>query len=772
MKKYNSAYQPLFLAILHHTAYFIIVFDTQGKVLFANQPFIKLINKSENEILHQSVSTIFEKSIADKINETNATIIADSKSITTDENTLFGIEKKIYSANQFAVFNENGKPYAIVHIYHEEKSTTSQKITEAEEANKIKSAFLASMSHEIRTPLNGILGMLSLLFDTSLTTEQREYIESARVSGDLLLSIINDILDFSKIESGRMELEQIDFKLQTLVDDTVQMIVTETQHKGIYIKTHIDPKIPEYLIGPSSRIRQVLSNLMNNAVKFTDNGGISVSVTLKDKKNDDVILSFEVSDTGIGITPEVRERLFQPFSQGNISTSRKYGGAGLGLVICKRLVEMMGGTIDFTSIPDVGSRFSFTIQLKTSTKTALHFTTPLSPDLYGTRILCVDDNAINQEIVKRQTEALHLRCDVASHGIEALVMMEEAMTTNDPYKLVIIDYVMSGMNGLELVKKIRNNDQLVDTKVIIMSSFDDCINTEDMQHLSISINITKPLRQQKLYDAIVTVLQSNFHILNKKGAQTETDINILIAEDNPINQTFMLHVLSKLGYRATPVENGLEALQSLQKNSYDLILMDCQMPIFDGYVTTKKIREIEKHSNQHIPIIAMTAHALKGDRDKCIDAGMDDYISKPIDIKSLDAILKFWLSKQPQTFPNGLNKTAPTLSQTELIDLNRLQDIFGNSKADINQYLLDFVNSSLALIDDIKNAINHNETNTIKSGLHRLKGSAANSGFSQLADLCLQTENHVNQLDHDHLLNACQSAEMLLKTLQDTITKQ
>lgn len=652
----------------------------------------------------------------------------------------------------------------------------AEKLAEkAEEASRTKSAFLASMSHEIRTPLNGIMGMLSLLYETMLTTEQRSYIESARKASDVLLSIINEILDFSKIESGKLELDKIDFKLQTLLDDTVQLIVTETQHKGIYIKTYIDPNIPDYLLGSASRLRQVLTNLMTNAVKFTDNGGITVNIKLK-SKNSHIILLFEIIDTGIGFSSETKERLFKPFSQGDISTSRKYGGAGLGLVICKRLVEMMNGTIHVESTEGKGSKFWFTVSLDIGADPGLDQHKSLPTEMHNLRILCIDDNSINREIVKRQTESLHLRCDSISNATEAISILENAHSQGDPYKMIIVDHTISGMNGFELIKQIRTKPNLLTTKIIYMSSLNETINTDNMKQFDISVNIVKPLRQQKLYDAIVAVLRPGLHHIygyTEIGSAHRANYRILVAEDNPINQMFILRVLSKLGYRADPVENGLEVLNAIAHTSYHLILMDCQMPIMDGYTTTREIRTLEASSKTHIPIIAMTAHAMKGDRDKCIATGMDDYLSKPINIKALDTTIQLWLSNQPNPPLRSLDNDIPRPSQhAGLIDMQRLHDVFGDNPEEIHNFLLMFAQSCNDLLKNIKAAIDHNDHDAIKSCFHRLKGSAANSGFTELANLCLETENQLDSIQRDKLYQAHHTAELLVEHLRDTLTKQ
>lgn len=642
----------------------------------------------------------------------------------------------------------------------------------AQEASRLKSEFLANMSHEIRTPLNGIIGMTNLLQNTEQSEEQLEFTHIIKSSGNVLLNIINDILDFSKIEAGRLELEIIDFNLRYVVEEAVEIFAQKAHEKKLELISFVYPEIPASVKGDPARLRQILINLIGNALKFTTSGEIVVNAKLEKLTDEKVHVYFCVTDSGIGIDKAARERLFQPFTQADGSTTRKYGGTGLGLSISKKLVEMMDGNIGVESEFNKGSTFFFTAAFGESTAED-EYNFPLE-NVTGIRVLIVDDNSTNRKILQYQTATLKMESVAVDSGAAAIEEMKKGVLENKPYQIAILDQLMPGMNGLELAQALKSDEDLKETKLLMLTSFGE-LTKKVLKEYGISSFLNKPVKQSALFDSIAGCLGESVFI-NKTDSDDLFDgerkipnienIKVLIAEDNSTNQKVAFHMLRKLGLKLIDiVNNGVEAENAVKRIDYDIVFMDCQMPERDGFEATINIRKNETRRNI---IIAMTANALHGDRERCISVGMDDYVSKPINPKLLETAVRRWVtfvnkSKNPDDYlyadekdfesgesaadekVSGLNiisgVSAEAQKYVDIEQIEVLKGLGGDEEPDlINQFIETFINDTPADMERLKKALAGRDAKEVKAAAHKVKGASGNIGAKIMQQLSFTLE--------------------------------
>ncbi|MFI5295696.1 MAG: response regulator [Thermodesulfovibrionales bacterium] len=716
----------------------LIVASPDNKIIRANTAASTLLGYEEKELVGQPFRTILRE---EPQGESFINTAIEKGFVSNSEKIYLAKDGKkipvLLSASVMRADNNliEGIVYVAQDITERKRAEEELRIAkeESEEANRLKSEFLANMSHEIRTPMNGVIGMTDLLMDTDLTKEQMEYVKAVNMSAESLMSVINDILDFSKIEARKLELDNTGFNLRDGIGDILNTLALRASEKGLELAYHVPPEIPDAVIGDPGRLRQIIINLVGNAIKFTEKGEVVVSVSLEDKSEDDVVLRFTVADTGIGISPEKQRRIFDAFAQADASTSRRYGGTGLGLTISSRLVEMMGGRIWVKSEADKGSAFHFTIRFGLQKVPLPKWIPEERANLQDLPVLIVDDNATNRRILEDVLRNWRMNPFTADSGQSALMMIDEAAQRGEPFRLLLLDVNMPVMDGFELVERVRQHHEPRKTTIMMLTSSGQRGDAVRCRELGVAAYLTKPIKQSSLMDAIMTVLgaceaEDRTRLVTRHTLREGRGcLRVLLAEDNAVNRKIAVSMLEKRGHAVVVAEDGKKAASAVENEKpFDLILMDIQMPEMDGIEATAVIREKEKAAGGHVPIIALTAHAMKGDREMCLNAGMDGYVSKPLKASELFSVIEGLIPGLRAHTENAA--PGPEAIGIDVFDMETALASVDGDRVLLGEVVKIFAKECPVLISEIRCAIGEESPAVLSRAAHGLKGVVGNFG--------------------------------------------
>jgi PAS domain S-box-containing protein len=740
----------------------------------------ELYGFARDEVIGKTVHDFFPKEQADRFDAQDRETLMSGQLLCIPEQMIRTRRKgtRIVHTKKLPIL-EDGRPRYLLGISEDitERKEAEQALVNAREAAEkasfAKSEFLANMSHEIRTPINGIMGMTELALNTELTPEQTEYLDAIRISADSLLKLINDILDFSKIEAGKLELIDVEFGLRDTIGDAITMLAVQAHDKNLELLYHIPPEVPDAVTGDPGRLRQILVNLVGNAIKFTEKGEIVIRVDSASETQSDVFLHFTVADTGIGIPPDKQEKIFSAFEQADTSTSRKYGGTGLGLAISSRFSQLMGGKLWVESEVGKGSTFHFTVRLHLQSDRVAPRVAEEISSLKDLPVLVVDDNATNRKIIEQILVYWEMKPTVVDSGRAALAAMKMACDEGRPFPVVLTDCMMPEMDGFELVERINEDPRLAPSGIVMLTSAGQRGDAARCLDLGIAAYLVKPFKQSDLLFTISRVLQGPPDSQERPALITRHSIResrrrlrVLLAEDNPVNQKLAVKMLERMGHTVSVVGSGTQVLETLEEADFDLILMDVQMPVMDGLEATKAIREREKAVTKgHIPVIAMTAYAMKGDRERCLEAGMDGYISKPIKAQELYETIEHTM----RNFEKDGKREPVAATSSPVLDKTRILDRVEGDVELLKEIMALFLEDYPGLLSEIREAFQQGDPERLEKAAHALKGSVANFTAEAAVQAALKVETVGRSRDLTEAPQAIQDLEREIDRVREEL---